>query len=754
LEVPVDTLSRRRFLQHTGVVTAATAAVTALPAFPARAAGLGLTAGAARRDITPANGGNFFGYVRPDMIADGVALRLFAHALVLDDGERRLALVIADLGSPSVYGSVLQHARALGFDESTLLVAATHTHAAPDSPGDWIAQQIGDAIEEALDRRVPAAAGWGLARVDDVNISRSIEAHLANHGMDLEPGFGGEHLDPDGPDHPRDLDLRLLRVEATDGRPIAAWSHFSVHPTAFGPDNTLFSADLMGSAVRRFTQAFRGAAPVAMMTNGNQGDLIPWYDDINQHAVSDRNGLRLARGMATAWRAAGRSLQRRLVVDGRATVAVYEGQEVAPDKRVARQAVFGVPFLGGAKNGPSPFFQFGLEGRRRPAALADPVHGRKIVAAPAPWSSNVRLQALRIGDRLLLTVPGEPSVEAGRRMRAEARRVAPADIRDSLVVSLANGYHGYFTTPEEYEQQHYEGGHTVFGKHTTLLVERTHEELARQLRERGTGSSGPAGERPARVDAPVGAGAEAGELELAPPDVVERFDVVRFAWRGGMLGRDRPVGSAFLRLERLDEGTWRTTATDLGRGFVWQERLGRYEGRYDVPADARAGRYRLRVTAARYELLLGRFRIVPSTALRLRGVQLLRVSGGAAEIAFVAQHPAPDPTSQVLARAQRPTGGSVRFRAGGRERTARWDDRRNRWVATVPGLRRGDEVEVVAGGLVDSLGNRSGAAQKLTVGEVAELDWPPHHGPAGGGSPGPFGIGRFESVYSPPSPST
>jgi neutral ceramidase len=737
-------LTRRRFLQHGSTVTAAAAAATALPAVPARGVGLGLTAGAARRDLTPANGGEFFGYVRPDFRADGVALRLFAHALVLDDGSRRLALVVADLGAPLVYDRVLEHARALGFDESTLLLAATHTHAGPDAPGDWAAQQIGDAIAEALDRRRPAVAAWGASQVTDVNVSRSIEAHLANHGMDLSPGFGGEHLDPDGSDHPRDLDLRLLRIDGTDGSPLAAWSHFSVHPTAFGPRNTLFSADLTGAAIRRFTETFRGGPPpVAMMANGTEGDLIPWYDDVNQHAVADRNGLRLARGMAAAWRAAGRSLRRQLPLDARATVAVYEGQEVAPGRRVARQAVFGLPFLGGAQNGPSPFYGVGLEGRRRPAVAADEVHGRKIVAAPAPWSSRVPLQAMRIGDRLLLCVPGEPSVEAGRRIRAQARPAGPRGITDSLVVSLANGYHGYFTTPEEYDQQHYEGGHTVFGTYTTLLVERTHEELAAQLREAPGPAPTPAGERPRRVDGPVGGGATEASLELAPPPVVERFQSVAIAWRGGPRGQDRPIDGPFLRLERAEARGWRRVETDLGRGFVWHERLGRYDARYEVPADLPLGRYRIVVTGARYTLEAGEFRVVEASTLRLRGVQLARRVGDVAELVFVAQTPPPDPDVHVRARAQRPAGGTVRFLTRGTEHTARWAESRGRWVARVPDVVEGERVIVVAGGLTDGLGNRSGAPHQLRVGHVAPVDWPPHLGPAGGASPGPAGIGTF-----------
>ena len=60
-----------------------------------------LLAGVGVTDITPASGGEFFGYVRPDIRADGVALRLTARTLVLDDGARKLALVTVDLRVPS-----------------------------------------------------------------------------------------------------------------------------------------------------------------------------------------------------------------------------------------------------------------------------------------------------------------------------------------------------------------------------------------------------------------------------------------------------------------------------------------------------------------------------------------------------------------------------------------------------------------------------------------------------------------------------
>jgi neutral ceramidase len=727
-------LDRRTLLKG----AAAGAVLAALPGLrlAAHATGLGLTAGAARADITPENGDEFFGYVRPDIHAEGVALRLFAHALVLDDGERKVALVSVDLGSPhSVRGRVLQHLRPLGFDNDTVLLAATHTHAGPNSMGAWIAQQVAAAVREADAARAPATAGWASVRVDDANRCRSIEAHLANHGLDLMPGTGSTDLDPDGPDHARDLDLRMLRVDHADGRPLAAWAHFSVHPTCYTPANTTYSADCSGSATRRFEAGFpAGQAPFAMFTNGNEGDLIPLYDDYNQHAVSDRVGLRIARGMRAAWEEAGASLQRTLVVDGRATTVRYEGQEVEAGKRVSNQAFFGAPFLGGAQNGPSIFYEVGLQGKRRPEALADPVHGRKIIAAPAPWSSATEVQVLRIGDALLLGVPGEPTVETGRHMKAAALAHAPAGTRDAMVVGLANGYHGYFTTPEEYDQQHYEGGHTVFGKWSMLPMVHAHGEVSGALATGPSAPRSPAGQAPAPVSAPVGDGAASATWVEHPPPQVERMTTATCSWDGGAAGRDRPLGAPFITVERFDGTTWRPIADDLGWGLLWRERDGRYTTSFDVPPDLPPGTYRFRITAARYELPGMQFEVVPSTRLRLLGV----VRSGN-RLVFAAQHPAPDPERDLRTRDVHPRGGSVTFSVGGRPHSARWDG--SAWSTAAVRLSDGDTVTDAV--LVDELGSSSGPGRTLTVGVVEDVQWPPAIGPGGGRPPGPFGVGTF-----------
>lgn len=708
-----------------------------------------LRAGAASRDITPANGDQFFGYARPDKTAEGVSLRLFARALVLESGGRRVALVAADLGAPQVRERVLDHVRPLGFDEDTLLFACTHTHAGPNDVGDWIAAQIGDAVAAAADAARPAVAGWGTATVDGANRSRSVEAHLANHGQDHQPGTATPELDPDGPDHTRDTTLRLLRVETPDGDPVAAWAQFPVHPTAYTPANTTYSADCSGAAVRRFAAGFDGAAPLAMHTNGPLGDMIPVYDDYNMHAVADRTGERIARGMRDAWDRAADDLAAAVPVAGRATTVTYEGQEVAPGKRVAEEAVFGLPFFGGGENGPSLFFDAGLQGLRLPAEEADPVHGRKIVAGtdgPWEWPPTVPAQAVRVGDRLLLAYGGEPTVETGRRVCEAAAEAAPDGIEDIAVVGVANGYHGYFTTPEEYGQQHYEGGHTVFGTYTSLAMENALVDLAADIDGAGAGDATPAGTRPESPAAPVGQSGAEPAITDDVPDTVERMGTVAVGWEGEPAGRDRPVGAPLVCLERQREGTWEQVATDLDRGFVWRETGdGTYTARYDIPPGLPTGSYRLRVRTAGGTAASSPVEVVPSTGLVVRGARLEATEPLA--VAVVAGNPPPDPDRSLRTRPRQPTGGRVTLIVDGTTHEATWDAARNAWMAAIDGLAAGDEITVPAGGLVDGAGNRAGAETVLTVGEVTALEWPPHIGSGGERPPAPSDLAaRYEAV--------
>src|SRR5437762_7596923 len=84
-------------------------------------------------DITPPVGLRMWGYVNRKGAATGVLDPLYARVLVLEAGEKRLALVALDLGRP--FGPAAIARLREGAEKSShidyLLVVASHTHSGP-----------------------------------------------------------------------------------------------------------------------------------------------------------------------------------------------------------------------------------------------------------------------------------------------------------------------------------------------------------------------------------------------------------------------------------------------------------------------------------------------------------------------------------------------------------------------------------------------------------------------------------------------
>jgi neutral ceramidase len=146
----------------------------------------------------------------------------------------------------------------------------------------------------------------------------------------------------------------------------------------------------------------------------------------------------------------------------------------------------GNTLLAGAYDGgPTPvlnWLPFFKEGSRR-WIFTGGCHGSRRIAL-WPFQSlilprdefphRITFQAIRLHDMVLLPLPYEVTIESGRRIAAACQKSSfqgglPADTR-FVVISVSNGYTGYCTTPEEYAQQRYEGGHTLYGPNTNPFI--------------------------------------------------------------------------------------------------------------------------------------------------------------------------------------------------------------------------------------------------------------------------------------------
>ena len=712
-----------------------------------------LRAGVGQADITPRTGYYLGGWTRQDRVAQGQHTRLWARALVLQRGDRKVALVAVDLFM--VPGGLVKHVgdalASRGFSESNLLVSASHTHSGPggyanfktfntaapglatatdplsfyrllDSPPadpqlyTFLVRQVTAAVRRADADLGRARAGWGRAEIHGLTMNRSIEAHLADHGMQLERGSGSAAQDPLGVDHTIDPQVNVLRVDKiVRGRrvPIGGWSTFADHGTVTKSSFQYYNEDHHASAIQVFEQRVRRAGRVPrrqlvlnVYGNSNEGDQSAGLVR-DGPAASDYVGRVEAAAMVRAWRDARSALTPEPVLDMRWTRTCFCGQ-TTEGGAVADYAMIGFPFLTGSEEERGPLFDVThvpFEGMRNPLPVPGQGHKQGIPLDASTVPKAVPLAALRVGDGLIVTLPGEPTAEVGARVRAAVRQTT--GLERVVVSGLAGEFIQYLTTPEEYDRQHYEGGSTLYGPLSSNLLRQELAELSRRL-VRGepaqaaypldpTNGIVPNGE-------PYGSGAASGAIAEPPARTVRRFERAAFAWSGGAYGLDRPVGRAFVLVQRRVKGRWRTVDSDLGLGMLWKvDEHGAYRATWEVPRAAATGRYRLQVRAKRYRLSSRSFRVRPSRALTLR-----RVASAPDRVAVALDYPGAVRDVDLRYRPPSARGGVVRFRVGGRTVAVRTRGA----VFEVP-RPPGASVSVPAGAARDRRGNRNGTAVAL-----------------------------------------
>ncbi|HVE68218.1 MAG TPA: neutral/alkaline non-lysosomal ceramidase N-terminal domain-containing protein, partial [Solirubrobacteraceae bacterium] len=320
----------------------------------------------------------------------------------------------------------------------------------------------------------------------------------------------------------------------------------------------------------------------------------------------------------------------------------------------------------------------------------------------------VPLMVVRVGNRMIATLPGEGTAEVGVRVRAAVQAAAAGTGVSRVIVSgLANDFIQYFTTPEEYDRQHYEGGSTLYGPLSAPFLSDRLAELSRSI---AIGAPAPEAypfdpTNGVKLDGPeYGSGAAGGRLRRGPR-ATRRLGHATIDWTGGPDGLDRPLDRAFVRVERRVGRRWRTAATDLGLNMLWTvDGSGLHMARWEIPLSAPRGRYRFVVRAKRYHFASGAFRVLPSRALSLR-----QVPAGPGRVAVAMQYPAAVRDVDLTFRPQYVNGGVVAFRVGAHT------TRIGRSVGKVFRISRpaGVSVTVPAGAARDRWGNVNGNA--LTV---------------------------------------
>ena len=135
-----------------------------------------LKAGAAIVDVTPVQLPVFVnGNMRSKSI-DVISTRVNARAIVLDDGQERLAIVVVDscmMSRPFLDEAKLLASQRTKIKPDRMMISATHTHSAPASMGclgtdadptyvPYLREKLAEAIAAAEANLEPARVGWAV----------------------------------------------------------------------------------------------------------------------------------------------------------------------------------------------------------------------------------------------------------------------------------------------------------------------------------------------------------------------------------------------------------------------------------------------------------------------------------------------------------------------------------------------------------------------------------------------------------------
>ena len=376
------------------------------------------------------------GYADRGQLSTGTADPLQVHAITVQDGSLRWALVVVDAicVNTDLTSLVDTQARAAGVD--LVWTCATHTHSGPETgcrpggaptPAPWlkvISVAAAAAIAAAVASEEPARLQQSTTKVPNVASVRR---------------FGDGLID---------LPVDVLQVRSTSGTDqlIGVLGILPIHPTVLPAASTVASADLHG-AVRRALGRALGSDSWVVMATGAAGDIstrgvrrgrdLPECDRLAElFSVAIQKTIRAIEVPASPTTGAGtssrllawRSAPVMLRTAHHAPEEFGQGPGMEPDDPLSRQAY----------------------------TLRQAIESVSTITGTTE-EITAWVHVLRMGDLTFVGLPGEPFLDL--REQLEALVASDGNGRASralLLLGYVNGYVGYLPTRSAYEVPCYE----------------------------------------------------------------------------------------------------------------------------------------------------------------------------------------------------------------------------------------------------------------------------------------------------------
>jgi neutral ceramidase len=425
-------------------------------------------AGAAKADITPSEGLWMAGYASREKPAEGKFMSLWIKVLALEDaeGHRGIILTSDTLGIPqSIYRNVSVAIREkFGLQPEQVALSASHTHCGPvlrsalyDAyPLDEHQRELIERYSSQLETNMVETIGKALADLAPARlVAGQGSAGFAVNRRNNPEGKVPQLIEQGALKGPVDHSVPVLAVSAPDGKVKAVLFGYACHNTVMSFYQ--WSGDYAGFAQMALEKSHPGATAMFFMGCGGDQNPLPRQ----ALTFTERYGNMLAAAVEEALISAPQPLEPRLTtrmetitLDFGPSPTEAELQEMVQDKAESH--------------------------RRWANRLLAQLKAGKPVARTYPYP----VQAWRMGDKLLITLGGEPVVDYSLKFKEQFGQ-------QTWVVGYCNDVMAYIPSLRVLKEGGYEGGGAMipygqpalrWGDDVEDLISASVDRLATQVR--------------------------------------------------------------------------------------------------------------------------------------------------------------------------------------------------------------------------------------------------------------------------------
>ena len=262
--------------------------------------------GTARRDITPGEPIRLAGYASRNKPSEGIAERIFARALAIQDstGAKNLLVTVELVGVTHSFteGIAARLKSELGIERARFMLTVSHTHNGPMLSGNLDEQLDLTSAEKEVIRRhtekmaalIYEASAEALGKLESARLSfgHGKAGFAVNRRIFTPAGvaFGANY------DAATDHDVPILKIETQDGQVRAIVFGYACHGTTLGGDYNLLGGDWPGYTQKMLELSYPGST--VLFLPGCAGDADPQPRRKAEYVAE--HGLEMAGAVAAA----------------------------------------------------------------------------------------------------------------------------------------------------------------------------------------------------------------------------------------------------------------------------------------------------------------------------------------------------------------------------------------------------------------------------------------------------------------------